>query len=91
MLNNIKQLCPNSEIILCKLPPLKMYEENNQSSYNQVIDKYAKMYNLTVFNFDQAFNRNENSNYLVDSAHPNKEGMNLLAQKAITDFWNVVK
>lgn len=68
-----------------------MYEENNQSSYNQVIDKYAKMYNLTVFNFDQAFNRNENSNYLVDSAHPNKEGMNLLAQKAITDFWNVVK
>ncbi len=91
MIENIKAVSPSSEIILCTLPAITMIGEADQASYNAVINKYATSNGLTVFNFENAFLRSEVTNYLVDSAHPNKAGMDKLAQVAISDFWNVVK
>ena len=91
MLSNIKASSPDSEIILCKLPPITMISESDQVSYNEVIEKYATSYNLAILDFSIAFLRSEVSTYLVDSAHPNKSGMDKLAEVAINDFWNVVK
>lgn len=87
MILNIKSVSPNSEIILCTLPPLPLYTQSDQDTYNEVIIKYADLYNFTLLDFSTAFLRADSSLYLVDSAHPNKEGMNKLALKAINDFY----
>lgn len=86
MINNIQTLYPNSEIIVCKLPSLPMDKNENYISYNQVITKYANMHSLTLINFDELFPSNEVNDYLVDSAHPNKAGMDRLAEIIIRDF-----
>ncbi|MFA7435994.1 MAG: GDSL-type esterase/lipase family protein [Bacilli bacterium] len=87
MLSNIKERSPESEIILCTLPSLPLFSEQEQADYNAVIRKYANQNSLKILDFDKAFTRGESSNYLVDSAHPNKEGMEKLANKAIMDLY----
>ena len=39
-----------------------------------------------IIDFTQAFTREEASQYLVDKAHPNKAGMDRLANVAINDL-----
>lgn len=91
MLKNIKSMSPDSEIILCTLPPLELFSSTDQVNYNQVIRKYANNYGYKLIEFSTAYERQENQNILVDSAHPNNLGMDMLAQKAINDFFNYIK
>ena len=86
MIQNIKEMSPNSEIIICTLPSISFYSENAQAEYNEVIKKHANNNGLTILDFEKAFTRQESSNYLVDSAHPNMAGMNKLAKVAINDL-----
>lgn len=83
MLANIKQIAPDAEIILCTLPALKLYTEENQAAFNDVIKKYATAHGCTLIDLDSAFTRSNVSNYLVDSAHPNFTGMTRIAEVAI--------
>ncbi|MFA6627937.1 MAG: InlB B-repeat-containing protein [Bacilli bacterium] len=91
MINNIKSSSPNSEIVLCTLPSISLYTAADQESHNAVIKKYAAMYEITVIDFTTAFTRSECSQYLVDSAHPNKAGMEKLAEVAIRDFGQAIQ
>lgn len=91
MLANIKERSPNSEIIICTLPSLPLFTAEEQADYNAIIRKHANNNGLTILDFEKAFTRAESSNYLVDSAHPNKAGMEILADVAINDFSNTIK
>lgn len=86
MIKNLKEMSPESEIIVCTLPSIKLYSEQDQVDYNDIIKKYATNNSLKVIDYTQAFTRNESEQFLVDSAHPNKAGMNKLAEVAIKDF-----
>ncbi len=91
MIQNIKTSSPNSEIILCTLPSIPLYTETEQVDYSTVIQKYATENNFTLFDFSTAFSRTSSSQYLVDSAHPNKAGMDKLAEVAIRNFMEAIK
>lgn len=91
MIQNIKTSSPDSEIILCTLPSIPLYTETEQVNYNAVIQKYATENNFTLFDFSTAFSRASSNQYLVDSAHPNKTGMDKLAEVAIRDFMKAIK
>lgn len=77
MLDNLKKLCPNSEIILCQLVTSPFYEVEEQHAYNEVIASYGKEYNLEVFDLSSVSLHGK----LVDSAHPMSTGMNAVAEK----------
>ena len=91
MLNNLKTSCPDSEIILCTLPSITLYSEEDQIAYNNVIKAYATNNDYKVIDFADAFTRDEVGTYLVDSAHPNKAGMDKMAETAIDDFKTAIK
>lgn len=91
MIQNIKTISPNSEIILCTLPSITLYTQKEQEDYNNVIEKYAISYGLKLINLAKAFTREKSSTYLVDSAHPNRLGMDKLAEVAIDDFLDLIK
>lgn len=80
MLTNLKQICPNSEIVLCTLPTSNLYTKENQNAYNNVITEFATNYKLV--NLDKV----DITNYLVDSAHPNKDGMEKIAEQIVKDI-----
>lgn len=79
MITKIKKLCPNSEIIVCTLPTTVFYSKQNQTDYNRVITECAAENNLKTIYLDEI----DISNYLVDSAHPLKSGMTLIADKVV--------
>jgi len=83
MLDKIKALCPNAEIYLMTLPPSKLYTENNRVEYNEAIRKYAKDYNLPLIEMNDAYNGEDCTNYLVDSAHQNSAGMIKIAESVV--------
>ncbi len=91
MIENIKLLAPNAEIIVCTLPSLPLYSENDQIEYNEVIRKHASNNGCTIIEFEQVFTRSEISNYLVDSAHPDFAGMKKLAEQAINTLKELIK
>ena len=83
MLDKIIALCPESEIFIITLPPSKLYTEANRVAYNEVIVKYAKQYNLPVVDMENAYNGQDVSNFLVDSAHQNLAGMTAVAEAVV--------
>lgn len=91
MIRTIQTSSPNSEIILCTLPSIPLYTETDQTNYSAIIQKYAIQHGLTLFDFSTAFSRASSNLYLVDSAHPNKAGMDKLAEVAIRDFMEAIK
>lgn len=82
MLDNLQTIAPNSEIILCTLATSPFYTNENRISYNEVIENYGNQYNLKVIDLTSV----NLSNHLVDSAHPNTSGMNLIAEKIVSDL-----
>ena len=82
MLDNLQTIAPNSEIILCTLATSPFYTNENRISYNEVIENYGNQYNLQVIDLTTV----NLSNHLVDSAHPNTSGMNLIAEKIVSDL-----
>ncbi len=80
MLDKIKVLCPNTEIILCTLPVTgSFYSETDRTTYNATITKYATEYSLEVIDFASV----DVSGSLLDAVHPNAAGHVLLAEKVI--------
>ena len=54
--------------------------KENQNAYNNVITEFATNYKLV--NLDKV----DITNYLVDSAHPNKDGMEKIAEQIVKDM-----
>lgn len=79
MLSKIQKLCPNSEIVLCTLPTSKFYDSSEQIVYNDIIKTLGNTYQAKVVDLSDV----DIKNYLVDSAHPQKEGMMLISEKII--------
>lgn len=84
MLNNLKELCPNSEIILCTLATSIFYEESDRIAYGEVIKKYGNEFNYKVIDLEDA----DISDKLVDSAHPNTSGMVEVAEEILKQINN---
>lgn len=82
MLRKIEKLCPDSEVILCTLPVSNLYNTDKRDRFNTIITDLAKAKELKVVNLDQVDIRP----YLVDSAHPGKEGMEKVAEQVIKDL-----
>ena len=82
MLQNLQQLCPNSEIILMTLLSSAFYDSQEQQTYNDIIKTKAKDFNLQVLDCSSA----SLAGHLVDSAHPNYSGMQVLANKVIEEL-----
>ena len=82
MLNKIKVLCPDAEIVLCTLPKSNLYTEENRVTYNEIIEDYAKEYDLKLINLKHV----DITGHLVDSAHPKKSGMTVVANRVIKDL-----
>ena len=83
MLDKLKKLCPNAEIILCTLPTSNLYKEANKELFNEVITDYANSYNLKLVNLGDT----DITNDLVDSAHPKRSGHTLIANKIISELF----
>ena len=82
MLNNLKELCPNSEIILCTLAKSPFYDDDERIKFNGAIVKYGEEFDLKVLDLSNA----DLSGKLVDSAHPNTLGMSELASEIIEEL-----
>lgn len=82
MLNNLKKICPDSEIILCTLPGTKYYSEAAQQSFNKIIIEHAEKFALKLVDCSSAYIGNN----LVDSAHPDTAGMTIVAEKMIEEL-----
>lgn len=82
MLSNLKQLCPNSEIVLCTLPSSKLYLDENKVAYNKIISNFASKNSYKLINLDKINLEDD----LVDSAHPNKYGMEKIAKQVVSDM-----
>ena len=94
MIEKIQKLCPESELYILTLPTLVMFPEGEKEKYNDVIRKYANEFELPIIEMKDTFTDENVRDYLVDSAHPNKAGMDkfaadvikgLLASKGITE------
>ncbi len=86
MLDKIAILCPDAEIILCTLAPSGLYSADAREEYNVIIRKYATDYSLKVINFESMYSQSEYTSYVCDSIHPNRNGMNAYAKKALEDL-----
>lgn len=75
MLNVLKAKASSSEIYLMTLPSTKLYTEENKEIYNQIIRDMAKNYELNLIELKDTFTKDNYSEYVVDSCHPNKAGM----------------
>lgn len=82
MIAKIKKLCENTEIVVCTLPTTVFYSKAEQIKYNSAILDTATSYSLKVVHLDEI----DVSAHLVDSAHPKKAGMDLIANKVIEDL-----
>ena len=82
MLDKVQKLCPDAEIVLCTLPKSNLYTEENRIKYNEIIEDYAKEYNLKLINLKNV----DITNHLVDSAHPKKSGMTVVADRVVKDL-----
>ena len=78
MIENLRKLCPNSEIILCTLVSNpSFYSASDQEAYNNVIETYGEQFGLKVFDLSEV----SLAGKLVDSAHPMTSGMTVFADK----------
>lgn len=91
MLEKIIKLCPNSEIYVMTLPESIMYrnKEQNHIEYNKVIRNNVSQFNLKLIELENMYGDDGCDNYLIDSAHPNLEGMNLFASTVIKEMLKI--
>ena len=76
MLDKIKKLCPDSEIVIMTLPPApSFYSDEDRNTYNKTICDYANEYGCKIADLSNIYASSEASNYTCDSIHPKKNGM----------------
>ncbi len=89
MVSKLKAAYPNAEIVLCTLTTGPFTTgKGDVAGYNNVIKQIAQANNFAVLDFEKAINTTNYNNLICDTVHPNLEGMNRLANRAITDFLN---
>lgn len=76
MIDKLKVLCPNSEIILMELPASSLYNETRRAAFNKIIDDYASEYGFKLVSTSNV----NIKPYLLDSAHPYTSGMTAIAE-----------
>ena len=83
MINKIKSLCPNTEIILCNLALSKLFTPSDQKDYNEVINNLANEYKLELINFSDVDLTQplDGVKLIVDSGHPSRKGMDIIAKR----------
>lgn len=84
MLNILRKKASSSEIYLMTLPSTKLYTEANKEIYNQIIRDIAKNYELNLIELKDTFTKDNYSEYVVDSCHPNKAGMIKISEDVMT-------
>ncbi len=82
MIENLKKLCPNSEIILLTLCTSPFYQASEQALYNDIIKAKGLEYGLNVLDISKA----SLAGHLVDSAHPAFSGMQVVANKVVEEL-----
>ena len=82
MIENLKLLCPDSEIILMTLLTSPFYDIDNQKEYNDIIISKGEEFGLKVLDLSKA----SLAGHLVDSAHPAYSGMQVFANKVIEEL-----
>lgn len=82
MLENLKFLCPDAEIIACTLPTSICYGSEDQAAYSTAIFNAAGELGIRVIDMTDVNLRSS----LIDSAHPTYAGMKLIADKLISEL-----
>lgn len=82
MLDKLKVLCPDSEVVLCQLPKSKLYSDETQRIYNGYISDYATEYGYKLIHAEDM----SIIPYLIDSAHPYESGMDVIANNIISQL-----
>ena len=82
MLDKLKALCPDSEVILCQIPKSKLYSDDTRNTYNGYIADYATEYGYTLIHAENV----DIIPYLIDSAHPYESGMDVIANNIISQI-----
>lgn len=80
MITNIKTLSPNSKIYVITLVESKLYDNDVRLDYNNIIRNIANENELELIDIDNI----SIENYLIDSAHPNSEGMKVIANEILS-------
>lgn len=81
MLDKIKSLCPNAEIYIANIVASGLVKETERTKYNDIISEYAKEYNYPLIDLTDLFTVENYKQYVVDSCHPNKSGMDMMARE----------
>ncbi len=82
MLSKLEVLCPETELVICTLPTSPFYTTANLNIYNGIIKKYAAEFELKLIDLQPV----DLAGQLIDSAHPKKAGMDLIANKIIEEL-----
>lgn len=82
MLDYLVENCPNSKIILMTLPQSGLYAEIMRTQFNDVIRELGMEYSLEVLDIAEF----DLHGLMVDSAHPNIEGMQKLSEELLKYF-----
>ena len=87
MIENIKKLSPDTEIILCTLlnldPITTFYKGNDVNAYNNVIKEIGEKNNFEVIDL---FKAELSKTDLIDSVHPNKSGHEKIAEFIVEEM-----
>lgn len=82
MLQRVKKLCPNAEIILLTLPGSGLYSEEARIEYNGVITDFGTEFGYKVIDLAEI----SIADVLCDSAHPYKRGMDKIANFLVKEL-----
>ncbi len=82
MLNKIKELCPESEVIICTMPIVKCHPVELTTQYNGAIIELANKHNLSFIDFTSV----NLTKHLIDSVHPKYSGMTIFADKIVGEL-----
>ena len=82
MIELLKEMAPDMELVLLTLPVSKLYSSDRQSAFNTIITNIANTYNLKLIDLTNV----DITNDLCDSAHPYKSGMTIIANALVSGF-----
>ena len=82
MLEHLLENCPKSQLILMTLPQSGLYAEVMRTAYNDIIRELGSTYSLEVLDIAEF----DLHGLMVDSAHPNIEGMQKLSEELLKYF-----
>lgn len=83
MINNIKKVCPDQQIVLMTLPTSSFYKDHDKLvAFNNVIRSYADEFDLMLIDVEPV----NLDGHKVDSGHPDFSGMKLVADQIVKEI-----